>query len=134
VWWIIGIAIIGIYGIAQSILESLQKEVAVERKKWEDTYKQVEREVKQQQRIIEQKIHVSNNILNYQEISSLHAASIKVADITYALLQGARKTLDAMGRAIVEAAKQRKVLEHRKHNSMFGRNEMEKQIVALHKL
>jgi cold shock protein len=133
-WWIIGLVIAGIYGIAQKILESLQQEVAVERKRWEDTYQQVEKEVQQQQKIIEQKLQISISHLQYQEIAGLHSASIKIANTTYELLQGARKTLDAMGRAIVETAKQRKVLENRKHQAIFGWGDMEKQIIALHKL
>lgn len=133
-WWIIGLVIAGIFGIAQKILESLQQEVAVERKRWEDSYQQVEREVQQQQRIIEQKLRTSIELLQYQEVASLHSASIKLADTTHSLLQGSRKTLDAMGRAIVETAKQRKALEQRKRESFFGRGELEKQILALHKL
>lgn len=133
-WWLIGLAIVGIFGIAQTILESLQQEVAFERKKWEDNYQQVEKSVKQQQQIIERELQRSIETLQYSQLCSLHSASIKIADTTYGLLQGSRKTLDAMNRAIVEAAKQRKILEVRKHKAVWGGGNLEKQIIALHRL
>lgn len=134
-WWVIGFVIGGIIGIANEILKSLQKEVAVERKRWEDSYQQTLQEVRKQQSYIEKQIKTNQNILKYKELSVLHSASIKIADTTYNLLQGARKTLDAMGRAIVNTAKQRKHLEQRKRQASFwGKGDLEKQIVSLQKL
>ncbi len=134
-WWVIGFVIGGIIGIANEILKSLQKEVAVERKRWEDSYQQILQEVRKQQSHIEKQIKTNRNILKYKELSVLHSASIKTADTTYNLLQGARKTLDAMGRAIVDTAKQRKLLEQRKRRASFWeKGNLEKQIVSLQKL
>ncbi|MDM8541993.1 cold shock domain-containing protein [Desulfococcaceae bacterium HSG9] len=134
-WWIIGLVIGGIIGIANEILESLQKEVAVERKRWEDSYQQVLEEVCNRQGHIQNQLKTKKNILNFKELCDLHSTSIQIADRTYELLQGSRKTLDAMGRAIVETAKQRKILEQRKRNSSFWeKGGLEKQILSLHKL
>lgn len=134
-WWIVGLVISGLFGIAQGILETLQKEVAVERKRWEDSYYQFQSLVEEQNRVIEQKIQTNRNHLTYKEVSALYHSSIKAADRTYALLQDCRKTLDAMGNAIVQAARQRKELEARKRNAWpWEKNGLEKQIRSLHLL
>jgi len=133
-WWIVGL-VIGIIGIADEILKSLQQEVAVERKRWEDSYQQVLKEIIRQQSVIEQKLRENRALLKYAEISDLHSASIKLADLTHSLFEGSRKTLDAMGRAIVNTAVQRKTLEQRKRSSyLWEKDNFEKQIVSLHKL
>lgn len=135
-WWIIGAIIAGIFGIAQAILDSLRKEVAVERQRWETSYRQVEQEVLKQQRIIEQELRQAQSEHSFQKLFTLYQASRKVADMTHGLLGDARKTLDAMGRAIVGAAQQRKGLEQRKKSTWnpFESSQLEKEIQALHKL
>lgn len=134
-WWIVGLAIVGIFGIAQVILDSLREEVARERKQWEESYQTLEAEVRQYQRLLDQKLKVTQSAYNCQELIDLHHVSTKAANSTYSLLEGSRKTLDAMGRAIVNAAKQRKQLERRKRNAWpWEAAKLEKEIRSLHKL
>jgi hypothetical protein len=65
----------------------------------------------------------------------LHRTSAELADHTYKNLNGARKTLDAMGNAIVETAQKRKEFEQRKRQAPNQeREQLEKEILSLHKL
>ena len=135
-WWIIGFIIAGIYGIAQTILDSLRQEVAVERQKWETSYRRIEQDVISQQRMLAHELQKAQDENSFERLRNLHTTSRKIADVTFDILTGARKTLDAMGRAIVSAAQQRKILEQRKRAtwSPFRSVELEKEIQALHKL
>jgi cold shock CspA family protein len=134
-WWIIGLAIVGIFGIAQAILESLRKEVARERQQWEESYQKLEAEVKYYQKLLDQKLRVAQTSYNFEELTNLHYVSTKAANSTYKMLKGSRKTLAAMGRAIVDAAKQRKKLERKKRRTiLWEAARIEKEIQSLHKL
>jgi len=134
-WWIIGLVIAGIFGIAQAILDSLRKEVSVERQRWETSYRQVEQEVLKYQRLLDQELRAVQHIYDFKKLTELHYASFQVANSTHDLFNDAWKTLDAMGRAIVNAAKQRKILEQRKRNAWpWERSQYEREIQSLHKL
>lgn len=134
-WWILGLLIAGIFGVAQLILDSLRSEVAVERQRWETSFKQTEAEVLKYQRLLDEQLVVAQWTRDFAKLSDLHHASQRVADATHGLLGDARKTLDAMGRAIVNAAQQRKVLEQRKRGAWFWEaGQLEKEIQSLHTL
>lgn len=135
-WYVIGAVIGGIIGIAAEILKLLQQAVAVERRRWEDSYVKVHQEIINQQALIEQKLQDGKLILKYQEITNLHSASIKLADATYSLLDDSRKTLDAMGQAIVNTAIQRKTFEKKKRDAFlkFSKRSIQQEIVSLQKL
>lgn len=134
-WWIIGLIIAGIVGIANAILESLRKEVAVERQRWETTYHQVEAQVRQYQQLLDEQLYTAQYTYEFSKLTNLHHASMRVADATHTLFDDARRTLDAMGRAIVSAAQQRKQLEQRKRGAWFWETgRLESEIQSLHKL
>lgn len=135
-WWLIGLIIAGIYSIAQSILDSLRQEVAVERLKWESSYKKVEQEVLSQQRALNYELQKAQDERSFERLRNLHTSSRKIADTTYGVLNDARKTLEAMGRAIVTAAQQRELLEKRRHSTWnpFESSQLEKEIQGLLKL
>lgn len=134
-WWLLGIVIAGIIGIAKAILDSLQAEVAVERQRWEATYKQKEAEIRQYQYQIDQLLRAAQNSYNFKQLTDLHQASRRAADSTHGIFKDAQKTLDAMGRAIVSAAQQRHTLEQRKRDAwLWDRGNLEREIMSLHKL
>lgn len=134
-WWIIGFIIAGIFGIAQAILDALRSEVAVERQRWETSFQQTEAEVIKYQRLLDTQIATAQWTYDFAKLSELHFASQRVADATHGLLNDAWKTLDAMGRAIVSAAQQRKILEQRKQTAWpWEAGKLEAEIQSLHKL
>lgn len=134
-WWVLS-AIAGIFGAAQVILDALRKEAARERQQWENDYKKREAEIQKAQREIESTLSKKFwGRPNVKELELLRATSAKLADLTYKDLTGARKTLDAMGNAIVQTARKRKEFEEQKrHAPPQKREQLEKEIRSLHKL
>lgn len=133
-WWV-KVAIIGIFGIANGFLEALRREVARERQQWEADYNRLEALVLQYQRDISQERRKSKKATDIARLTVLHRSSRQLADQTYQTLEGARRTLDAMGNTIVQIAQSRKELELRKRSAPFHQKpELEKEIMSLHKL
>jgi len=116
-WWI---AEFILYGIAYSILQDLQYEVAAKRERWENLYESLEREVEEQQDLLEEEIERTEKYVSFKQISLLHSQSIELADRVYSLLEDSRETLNAMGNAIVNAAKQRKILQQKKREASYS--------------
>lgn len=131
-WWIAGFIL---YGIANSILRELQYEVAIKRERWENLYEELEQEVEAQQELLEEEIESAEEDINYKQISLLHSQSIELADRVYSLLNDSRETLDAMGNAIVNAAKQRKILQQRNREAPYDeKNAIQEEIDGLYEL
>lgn len=116
-WWLAELILIG---IANSILRDLQYEVASKRERWENQYEELEQEVVAQQLVLEDEIFSAQEDVSFHEIRALHSQSVELADRVYSLLGDSRETLDAMGNAIVDAAKQRKILQQRRKEVAYG--------------
>lgn len=136
-WWIVK-AIAGIFGAAQAILDALRQEAAKERQEWERDYKKREAEIKRTQEEVDSALSKVDRWWgkpSVDQLRMLHRTSAELADHTYKNLQGARKTLDAMGKAIVDAAQRRGEFEKQKAQAATkDRERLEKEIRSLHKL
>ena len=131
-WWALRV-ISGIFGAAQDILDALRKEAAKERKQWEDDYKERETAILKMQKNIDAEL--KKRKMDVNQLRKLHRTSAELADHTHKNLEGARKTLEAMGNAIVNTAVRRKELEDRKRLAPVREREaIEKEIQSLHKL
>lgn len=144
-------------GEGQRIIRSLQRRAQKQRKDWESQYRAKEKELQRKQQEIESilasqrkkandrvkkkgqqasgKIKTAESQIDFQTLTQLHRASHLEADSTHELLSGAREVLDALGEAIVDAAKSRKNLESRKRSA--GSSEaaqLEVYITGLHDL
>jgi hypothetical protein len=134
-WWLVNVALVGIVGAAKVILDALRREAARERKAWEDEAKKIDDLVQKQSREIERVQRQSLKAADIARLTALHQESHQLGDRAYRSLEGARKTLDAMGKAIVETAQARKTIEERKRNASGPqRIELEQEIRSLHKL
>jgi cold shock CspA family protein len=133
-WWLLRV-IAGIFGIAAAILDLLRSEVGTERQRWETSFNQTEAEVIKYQQILNEQLAVAQQIYDFKKLTNLHFASIKVADSTHKLMHDAYKTLDAMGRAIVYAAKQRDgLVARRRHAKFWETGKIDAEIQSLYKL
>lgn len=132
IWWLVAGAL-GVLGIANAILNRLKNTAAKERQRWNNEYKAVERKIKQYDYEIQQKVHAAQNTVDFHLLTNLHFESLKVADHAYSLLQDSRVSLDAIGQAIVETAKEKNKLISQKRNTWnpFKASEIEQEIAAL---
>lgn len=138
IWWLIAGVIGGAIGIANKILGNLKRKAAKERQRWENEYRTVERQVQQYDRQIQQKLREAQHTVDFHKLTNLHFESMKVADHAYSLLKDARVATDAIGMAIVEAAKEKnRLIAQKRSTSMWNqgrKNELEQEISALQQL
>jgi hypothetical protein len=102
-WWLIPV---GIGLAAAAIYSALQEEAYESRYRWEQQYHEVERTIEEHRQNIESHLYEARLICDFYQLIDLHYSSIKVADQAYMLLRDARRSLDAIGQALVNAKKQ----------------------------
>jgi len=135
IWWIVA-AVIGAIGVANGILNRLRNKAAKERQRWAEQHQKVQQQIQYYNKQIEQKIRVSQGIVDFHILTNLHFESMKVADHAYNLLTDSRIALNAIGEAIVETAKEKNIMISKKRSSWLisKQQQYEQEIVALKQL
>lgn len=134
IWWLIVGIIGGVIGVANAILNRLRNTAAKQRQRWANEYQAVERQIQQYDRQIQYKLQEAQYTVDFHVLTNLHFESMKIADHAYELLKDSRVALDAIGNAIVEAAKEknRLIAEKRSLPSYSSRKpQLEQEIGAL---
>lgn len=129
-WWL---AIPVAVGVAAYIIDELSDEAGRERERWESKREEVEHDLQWHKENIEDHLNEARNTCDFRQLVDIHYSSVKVADEAYTLLKDARVTLNAIGKAIGTARKERDKLkeERRSAKSKTKREELTKEIDSL---
>lgn len=129
-WWLaVPVAI----GVAAYIIDELSNEAGEERDRWESKREEVEHDLQWHKENIKRHLDEAKNIYDFHQLINMHYSSVKVADEAYKLLTDARVTLNAIGKAIGTAKKERDALreKRKKSKSKKEREEITKEIDSL---
>jgi cold shock CspA family protein len=124
-----------LFGTARRIFDALLAPVSRARADWERQYVAADAAVAAQLRQIEARARSSYRALTLAEVTMMHSQSKQAADLAYGALKLARSALDAMGKSIVETARQRQALErHARTVRGAARASLQREINSLHQL
>ncbi len=129
-WWLaVPVAI----GVAAYIIDELSNEAGEERDRWESKREEVEHDLQWHKENIKRHLDEAKNTYDFHQLINMHYSSVKVADEAYKLLTDARVTLNAIGKAIGTAKKERDALreKRKKSKSKKEREEITKEIDSL---
>lgn len=129
-WWlVIPVAV----GVAAYIIDELSEEAGKERDRWESKREEVEHDLQWHKEYIENHLNEARSDYDFHQLVNMHYSSVKVADEAYTLLKDAKVTLNAIGKAIGTAKKERDELKVKRRDatSKTQRDEITKEIDSL---
>jgi len=94
-------------GVAKGIISSLINAAGDERQRWRDSHNQLSREIIEHTKKVQDILDRNLDYYDYRELIDLHYHSFSAADQAKLLLDDARLSFAAIGRAIVTAREQR---------------------------
>lgn len=129
-WWL---AIQVAVGVAAYIIDELSDEAGEERERWESKREEVEHDLQWHKENIENHLNEARSTYDFHQLVNIHYSSVKVADEAYTLLKDARVTLNAIGKAIGTARKERDELKEKRRDAKpkTKRDEFTKEIDSL---
>jgi hypothetical protein len=113
-WWLVPVAVAG---AAAAIWKLADNDARDARRRWESQREEVRRTVEEHRTNIEQNLHRAQVSYDFHLLTDLHFSSHRVADHAYSALRDAQKSLDVMGKMLVEAKKRREELKAQKRAS-----------------
>ena len=113
-WWLIPI---GLGLAAAAIIKALDDEAGSERKRWNQHYQEVQRDIEWHRNNIEKHLGEAQASYDFHVLTDLHFSSMKVADEAYKLLNGGHMSISAISKAIVTAKEQIAHLTERRRSS-----------------
>ncbi len=115
-WWLVPVATVG---AAAAIWAIFDREARDARNQWERDWKRVQRSVEDHRRNIQRNLNRAQTSYDFHLLVDLHFSSFRVADHAYSSLRDARKSLDAMGKMLVQAKHRKNELIQKKRAAPF---------------
>jgi len=132
-WWLAPVAVVGVAAAVYSMFDADARNA---RERWERQRQDVQRTVAEHRANIERNLASAQASYDFHLLTDLHFSSHRVADHAHKALQDARKSLDVMGKMLVEAKSKREELKEKKRatRSREDRAEIQKEIDLLNEL
>lgn len=129
-WWL---AIPAVVGAAAWIISELNDEAQRERQRWEAKREEVEQSLRSNTLSILDHLNEARQVFDFYQLVDLHYQSMLAADQAYILLKDARKSIDAIGKSILKAKKERDkfILERKQAKDKLKREMITKEIDSL---
>ncbi len=94
-WWLLALG-----GIAYLINKDLEREVGVQRRRWEDNYQKVSSSIQYHREKIEAHLADARQLYDFYALTELHFSSTRVADEAYNLRQDCYISRNAIQRSL----------------------------------